>query len=166
MSLEQHLSNEQLTAIAAEYGTPVYVYNADKITTQYQQLTTAFAGQQVRFFYACKALTNPHILRHVHSMGAGIDVSDKLFTGVEIIKEENQPVDVQAAIHYAFLPQFFVRGGVATQTSNYFAAVGFQLPAFRIDISGSYHQQLGWSPGILLLAKFGKNKSAESAINP
>lgn len=101
-----------------------------------------------------------------YSMGAGIDVSDKLFTGVEIIKEENQPVDVQAAIHYAFLPQFFVRGGVATQTSNYFAAVGFQLPAFRIDISGSYHQQLGWSPGILLLAKFGKNKSAESAINP
>lgn len=49
MSLEQHLSNEQLTAIAAEYGTPVYVYNADKITSQYQQLTTAFAGQQVRF---------------------------------------------------------------------------------------------------------------------
>jgi hypothetical protein len=25
---------------------------------------------------------------------------------------------------------------------------------------------LGWSPGILLLAKFGKNKSAENAINP
>jgi Diaminopimelate decarboxylase len=56
MSLEQHLSNEQLTAIAAEYGTPVYVYNADKITTQYQQLTTAFAGQQVRFFMLAKPL--------------------------------------------------------------------------------------------------------------
>lgn len=75
MSMEQHLSNEQLTAIAAEYGTPVYIYNADKITAQYQTLTTAFAGQRVRFFYACKALTNPHILRHVHSLGAGIDCS-------------------------------------------------------------------------------------------
>jgi len=98
-----------------------------------------------------------------YSFGIGMDVSDKIFIGTEINKEENLPVDVQAGIHYSFLPQFFVRGGIATQTSNYFAALGFQLPAFRIDIAASYHQQLGWSPGILLVARFGKQKNATTS---
>lgn len=73
--MEQHLTDELLLELANEYGTPLYVYNADKITGQYQKLTTAFAGQQVRFFYACKALTNPHVLKHFVALGAGIDCS-------------------------------------------------------------------------------------------
>lgn len=101
-----------------------------------------------------------------YGFGLGMDVSDQLFLGTEIIKEENLPIDVQAAIHYRFLPQFFVRAGVATQTSNLFAALGFNLPAFRIDIATSYHQQLGWSPGVLLLARFGKSKPDTQAPKP
>lgn len=93
-----------------------------------------------------------------YSFGMGMDVSEKLFTGIDIIKEENQKVDIQAGFHYSFLPQFFVRAGIATLSTNYFFALGFKLPAFRIDLSGSYHPQLGWSPGILLLANFGKAK--------
>lgn len=93
-----------------------------------------------------------------YSFGMGMDVSEKLFTGIDLIKEENQKVDIQAGFHYSFLPQFFVRAGIATLSTNYFFALGFKLPAFRIDLSGSYHPQLGWSPGILLLANFGKAK--------
>jgi hypothetical protein len=100
-----------------------------------------------------------------YSFGIGMDVSDNIFIGTEINKEENLPVDVQAAIHYSFLPQFFVRGGIATQTSNFFAALGFQLPAFRIDIAASYHQQLGWSPGLLFIARFGKQKNTSTNSN-
>ncbi len=100
-----------------------------------------------------------------YSFGMGMDVSDNIFIGTEIIKEENLPVDVQAGIHYSFLPQFFIRGGIATQTANYFAALGFQLPAFRIDLAASYHQQLGWSPGLLLIARFGKKKNTTTGSN-
>lgn len=100
-----------------------------------------------------------------YSFGIGMDVSDKIFVGTEINKEENLPVDVQAGIHYSFLPQFFIRGGIATQTSSYFAALGFNLPAFRIDIAASYHQQLGWSPGVLFIARFGKQKNVDNPIN-
>jgi len=75
MNMDQHLSDEQLIAIADEYGSPVYVYNADKIAKQYYQLTTAFTGMDVRFFYASKALTNPSILKHLYAQGAGIDCS-------------------------------------------------------------------------------------------
>jgi len=73
--LIMQLSNSQLTQIATQFGTPVYVYHAEKIKEQYQKLTTAFAGQNVKFFYACKALTNINVLKYVKSIGANADCS-------------------------------------------------------------------------------------------
>ncbi|WP_439506150.1 diaminopimelate decarboxylase [Sediminibacterium sp.] len=69
------ISNEQLQAAASQYGTPLYMYHAEKITAQYQQLQNAFEGVYARFFYACKALTNLAVLQHVHSIGCNIDCS-------------------------------------------------------------------------------------------
>jgi diaminopimelate decarboxylase len=69
------LSNEQLTSIANEYGTPVYVYHAEKITGQFQKLQAAFKQSKARFFYASKALTNINILKHIHSLGCHVDCS-------------------------------------------------------------------------------------------
>src|SRR5882762_1766995 len=73
--MSQQLSKEQLLAIAAEFGTPLYVYNADNITAQYQRLTAAFASTDTKFFYACKALTNINILKHIKSIGCNVDCS-------------------------------------------------------------------------------------------
>jgi diaminopimelate decarboxylase len=73
--MSQVLSHNQLTAIADEFGTPVYIYHAEKIAEQYQKLKTAFSNQDVVIFYACKALTNVSILRFVKSLGANIDCS-------------------------------------------------------------------------------------------
>jgi len=73
--MSQQLSKEQLIAAALEFGTPLYVYNADNITAQYQKLTTAFAQTDTKFFYACKALTNINILKHIKSIGCNIDCS-------------------------------------------------------------------------------------------
>jgi diaminopimelate decarboxylase len=73
--MSQVLSPEQLKAIAKEFGTPVYVYHAERITEQYKKLTDAFAKTDTRFFYACKALTNINILKHVKSIGASVDCS-------------------------------------------------------------------------------------------
>ncbi|MEO8822906.1 MAG: diaminopimelate decarboxylase [Ginsengibacter sp.] len=73
--MPQNLSTNQLTAIADEFGTPVYVYHTENIASQYQKLKDAFAGQNVVFFYACKALTNISILRFVKSTGANVDCS-------------------------------------------------------------------------------------------
>jgi diaminopimelate decarboxylase len=67
------LSNEQLIAIANEYGTPVYVYHAEKIAEQYSKLTDAFKEHPTRFFYACKALSNINILKYIKSVGALLD---------------------------------------------------------------------------------------------
>lgn len=69
------ISNEQLQAAATQYGTPLYVYHAEKITAQYQQLLRAFEGVYTRFFYACKALTNISVLKHIQLIGCNIDCS-------------------------------------------------------------------------------------------
>lgn len=71
--MSRQLTPQQLTDIANEFGTPVYVYHAEKITEQYHKLTEAFKGHPTRFYYACKALTNINILKHLRQLGASID---------------------------------------------------------------------------------------------
>jgi len=69
------LSNIELVNIAEKFGTPLYVYDAEKIKDQYNKLTTAFKNTDSAFFYACKALTNINILRFIKELGANIDCS-------------------------------------------------------------------------------------------
>jgi diaminopimelate decarboxylase len=73
--MSEVLSYSQLTDVAKEFGTPVYVYHAEKIAEQYEKLQKAFADQDVVVFYACKALTNVSILRYIKSLGANVDCS-------------------------------------------------------------------------------------------
>lgn len=73
--MSQQLTSEQLVEIADRFGTPLYVYHAEKIKEQYEKLTSAFEGSNARFFYACKALTNINILKYVKSIGCNVDCS-------------------------------------------------------------------------------------------
>ncbi len=70
-----HLTPEQLSGIAKRFGTPVYVYHAERIKEQYNRLQAAFKDTDTRFFYACKALTNINILRYIKSIGCNVDCS-------------------------------------------------------------------------------------------
>lgn len=62
-----------LLSIAKHYGTPVYVYDADKIVSNYHELKNAFEGVDVHLKYACKALTNINVLKLLKNEGAGLD---------------------------------------------------------------------------------------------
>src|SRR4029450_1655133 len=73
--MSEELSRQQLIDIAKEFGTPVYVYHAEKIKEQYEKLKSAFSSIDTRIFYACKALTNINILKYIDSLGSGIDCS-------------------------------------------------------------------------------------------
>ena len=72
-TMSYSLSPGELSKIADEFGTPVYVYHADKIKEQYEKLNTAFKDCNARFFYACKALSNINILKYLQQLGAGLD---------------------------------------------------------------------------------------------
>jgi len=95
------LSHNQLAAIADEFGTPVYIYHTEKIAEQYQKLKDAFAGQDVVFFYASKALTNINVLRYIKSLGANVDCSS--------VNE------VKLALHAGFAPEkiLYTSNGIA-----------------------------------------------------
>lgn len=69
------IAPEVLKAAAAEFGTPVYVYHAEKIKEQFESLKSSFSACDVRFFYAAKSLTNIHILKYLSEIGSGIDCS-------------------------------------------------------------------------------------------
>lgn len=62
-----------LQKIGEEFGTPVYVYDADKITAQFNRLKKAFQPLDVNIKYACKALNNTAILKLLRKAGSGLD---------------------------------------------------------------------------------------------
>jgi len=71
--MSHQLNHKQLVKLANEFGTPLYVYHAEKIKEQFDKLQKAFAATSTRFFYACKALTNINILKYINQLGAGLD---------------------------------------------------------------------------------------------
>ncbi len=100
-AMPQFLSNTELIAIAERFGTPLYIYHAEKIKEQYDKLITAFKNTNTVFFYACKALTNINILRYIRSLGANVDCSS--------INE------VKLAVHAGFSPDriLYTSNGIA-----------------------------------------------------
>ncbi len=101
-----------------------------------------------------------------YTIGMGYDASDKFFITTELEKEEGQDLNVNLGFQYNILSQLFFRGGISTQTSNYFGGIGLNLKDFRIDIATSYHPQLGLTPGVLMLLNLGKQKEDKPNQNP
>jgi diaminopimelate decarboxylase len=64
----------QLLELAKKYGSPIYVYDTDKIESQYNRLTAAFSTvKSLKLNYAVKALSNINILKFFKNIGAGLD---------------------------------------------------------------------------------------------
>jgi diaminopimelate decarboxylase len=62
-----------LLECAEQFGTPLYVYDGNKILNQYKRLTSAFKGVKFRAHYACKANNNINILRLLKKAGCELD---------------------------------------------------------------------------------------------
>lgn len=67
------MTNQQLLSVSEQFGSPVYVYDAEQITSQYNRLTSAFKVNNLRIHYAVKALSNISILKLLNSLGCGLD---------------------------------------------------------------------------------------------
>lgn len=89
-----------------------------------------------------------------YKAGVGYDVSERLFISAEIIKEEDKPVNVIAGLQYQFAKQFFIRTGFISESTTAYMGAGLAWKNLRLDITSSYHPQLGLSPGILLIINF------------
>lgn len=93
-------------------------------------------------------------LASAYSFGIGYDASENFYVSTHFTKEEDKPVNVTGGIQYQFKKQFFVRAGFVSETGSGFGGVGVSWKELRLDVSGNYHPQLGFSPGLLLTANF------------
>ncbi|MCH2032668.1 MAG: diaminopimelate decarboxylase [Tenacibaculum sp.] len=63
-----------LLELAKKHGSPLYVYDTDKISSQYKRITKAFSKvKNVKINYATKALSNVNILKVFNQLGSGLD---------------------------------------------------------------------------------------------
>lgn len=63
-----------LLELAKKYESPLYVYDTEKITSQYKRITKAFSKvKNVKINYAVKALSNVNILKVFNQLGSGLD---------------------------------------------------------------------------------------------
>ncbi|MCB9075166.1 MAG: diaminopimelate decarboxylase [Chitinophagales bacterium] len=70
---EYQISGVSVLEVCKEFGTPLYVYDANVIERNYNRLINAFKTTNVEIHYACKALTNINILKLMKKIGANLD---------------------------------------------------------------------------------------------
>ena len=87
-----------LEALAAEHGTPLYVYSSTDLVSGYEAYARAFAPIRHRICYALKANSCGALLRLLASRGAGADI----VSGGELL----------AALRAGFPPERIVFSGV------------------------------------------------------
>lgn len=70
----EFMNRDLLIELAKKYDTPLYVYDADKIESQYLKMIKAFAAvTHLKINYAVKALSNLAVLKFFNHLGSGID---------------------------------------------------------------------------------------------
>lgn len=105
--------------------------------------------------------TNNEKLGSIYKFGIGYEASDNFLISAEIVKQEDLPVNVNAGVQYNFARQFFARAGIASENESPYAGAGLSWNNIRLDISASYHPQLGVSPGLMIILNF-KSKKVEN----
>lgn len=101
-------------------------------------------------------------LSSVYSFGMGYEASDNFLISAEIVKQEGLPVNINTAVQYIFGKQFFARFGIASENETPYGGVGVSWKNFRLDLSASYHPQLGLTPGLMFILDL---KPKEDGIN-
>ena len=67
------ITHQTYLQAAQTFGTPLFVYDAQKIATQFNRLNSAFEVPHLKLHYALKALNNINILQLLKGLGAGLD---------------------------------------------------------------------------------------------
>lgn len=114
---------EVLQQLATEFGSPLYVYDAEKIASQYKRLTSAFSKvERFKVHYAVKALSNISVLKYLKSLGSALDTVS--------IQE------VQLGLHAGFEPNhiIYTPNGVSMEEIETVAALDMQINIDNLSI--------------------------------
>lgn len=111
-----------LNELAGKYGTPLYVYDGNRIIENYRRFEAAFDVENLKIHYAAKALTNLSILSLFNKLGAGLDC-------VSIS-------EIKMGLHAGFAPNdiIFTPNGVSFDEYKEAIALGVQITVDNISI--------------------------------
>ncbi len=140
-----HAEDVSLAAIAAEVGTPVYVYSTATITRHYQAFTGAL-GPNAHVFYAMKANSNLAVLKTLAKLGAGADTVSE--------------GEIRRALAAGISPDKIVFSGVGKSDQELGFAVDAGIFQVNIETEGELH-----SLSRIASAK-GKRQASVFRINP
>lgn len=87
----------------------------------------------------------------VYKAGVGYTLSPSCYFGVTVFKEENQDPGINIGVQYRPIKQLFAGAGIVTGNHSWYIGVGYLYKNLRLDITVSFHNRLGMSPGLLLL---------------
>lgn len=128
------MQNKDLLVLAEEFGTPLYVYDTEKIKSQYNRLINAFSKiENLSINYAAKALPNISILKLFKNLGSGLDT-----VSIE---------EVMLGLHGGFAPEkiIYTPNGVSLEEIEEVSAMGVQINIDNLSILeqfGTKHPQI------------------------
>jgi diaminopimelate decarboxylase len=136
------IGNVAVEALCEKYGTPLYVYATDKITAQYHRIKKAFGKADAEIHYACKALSNINILRHLQKLGAGLDAVS--------------PQEIALGLRAGFSPEkiIFTPNSVNMEEYDYAVEAGVKINIDSISMLDQFGE------------KYGKNIPVSIRVNP
>ncbi|OIQ18621.1 MAG: diaminopimelate decarboxylase [Flavobacterium sp. MedPE-SWcel] len=117
------METNQLLGAVQQFGSPLYVYDAAKIESQYLKLEKAFLKvDNLRINYAVKALNNLSILKLLKQLGSGLDTVS--------IQE------VQLGLTAGYPPEkiIYTPNGVSIEEIEEVAALGVQINIDNLSI--------------------------------
>ena len=117
------MDNQLLVSLSEKYGSPLYVYDAEKISSQYNRITNAFSSiKSLKLNYAVKANSNISILKLFKKLNSGVDTVS--------IQE------VKLGLEAGFAPEdiIFTPNGVSLQEIEEVAKLGVQINIDNISI--------------------------------
>lgn len=123
LKIKTVMTQNTLLKIAKDFGSPVYVYNAETIAKQYKRLSSAFSKvKHLRINYAVKALSNISVLKLLKSLGSGLDTVS--------IQE------VKLGLSAGFNPKqiIFTPNGVSIEEIELAAKLGVQINIDNLSI--------------------------------
>ena len=124
------MESNTLLKLAEKYGSPLYVYDTDKITSQYNSIINAFSEvKNVKINYAVKALSNINILKVFNQLGSSLDT-----VSVQ---------EVQLGLKAGVLPEniIFTPNGVSLAEIEEVAELGVQINIDNLSILELFGQK-------------------------
>lgn len=141
------------TALGEEYGKQSnFTFDAGVLIKINEELT--FGVHTFNPVHVKIADYNNERIPVILNAGFGYTFSDKLLLTAEAFKNSEYPLEFRTGAEYKLSRMAHARVGISTNPARYTFGFGLEMKNFTLDLSSSYHTELGYSPQISLQFEF------------